>query len=69
MYFKDISNIPCRHCEKTNAQDNSSVQERHDYYGISTGYWCDDCYQHNYPYRKDAYYDYLNAGEYLEDNY
>ena len=55
--------IPCRRCEST------TVEERHDHYGISTGYWCDNCYENNYPYRKDAYHDYLNAGEYLNDDY
>lgn len=30
--------------------------ERHDYHGITTGYWCDDCYDSDkYPYRKDRY--------------
>lgn len=55
--------ITCRKCE------NTDVQEKYDYYGISTGYWCDNCYENNYPYRKDAYYDYLNAGEHLDEDY
>jgi len=55
--------IQCRRCESTD------THQQFDYYGYSTGYWCDNCYKNNYPYRKDAYYDYLNAGEYLEDNY
>jgi len=41
--------IQCREC------DNEG-HERQDWYGISTGYWCDECYESNrYPYRKDAY--------------
>jgi len=55
--------ISCRKC------DNRGF-ERHDYYGISTGYWCQDCYESDrYSYRRDAYYDYFNAGEYLDDDY
>lgn len=54
--------IRCRRC------DNDGY-ERHDAYGISTGYWCDNCYKNNYPYRRDRYYDYFNAGEYLDDDY
>ena len=55
--------IKCRRCNSTD------VSEKHDYYHISTGYWCENCYENNYPYRKDAYYDYFNAGEYLDDDY
>ena len=55
----------CKGCQTVHAT------ERHDHYGISTGHWCDKCYDDpsKYTYRKDAYYDYLNAGEYLEDDY
>ncbi len=28
---------------------------RHDYRGIATGLFCNDCYDNNYPYRKDDY--------------
>jgi len=42
--------------------------ERQDAYGIFTGHYCDDCYENNYPYRKDRY-DYEGAGERLEDDY
>ena len=55
--------ITCRRCDSTN------VSQKYDYYNISTGYWCEDCYKNNYPYRKDDYYDYFNAGEYLNDDY
>lgn len=56
------------HC---NGQGCTSVdaQKRTDAYNIFTGYYCDDCYENNYPYRKDRYYDFLDAGEYLDDDY
>lgn len=41
---------------------------REDAYGIFTGHYCDDCYENNYPYRKDRY-DYFGAGERLDDDY
>jgi len=56
-------------CQKTTADETAYVELRHDAYGIPTRYYCDDCYENNYPYRKDSYYDYLNAGEYMEDDY
>lgn len=52
----------CRHC------GNPNTQQREDAYGIPTGIYCDDCYENHYPYRKDRY-DYLGAGERLEDDY
>jgi hypothetical protein len=58
-----------RDCQKTNEDVDAYVELRHDNYGIPTGYYCDDCYENNYPYRRDAYYDYLNAGEYLDEDY
>ena len=42
---------------------------RSDHYGIFTGHYCDECYENNYPYRKDNYFDPGYAGEYLEDDY
>jgi hypothetical protein len=30
-------------------------EERFDFHGISTGYYCTDCFQNNYPYRQDDY--------------
>ena len=70
MMFKNLLNVPCRHCKKTMKEDsNLIIEERHDYYGLSTGHWCDGCYEKNYPYRRDAYYDYMNAGEYMDDDY
>jgi len=60
-YVREV--IPCRGCNSPDSYEQS------DAYGISTGYWCDDCYEHRYPYRKDRYYDYLNAGEHLDGDY
>jgi len=40
---------------------------RFDSYGIYTGQYCDCCYERNYPYRKDDYFDPSYAGESLED--
>lgn len=62
-YIKKI--IPCRGCEREG-------EERSDAYGISTGYWCDSCYNSSkYPYRKDKYPTIENHGygERLDDNY
>ena len=56
-------NQKCRHCETI------YCEERHDHYGITTGYWCDECYETDYPYRKDAYFDPDFAGERMEDDY
>jgi hypothetical protein len=42
---------------------------RHDAYGIYTGIYCDECYENNYPYRKDDYYDPPYAGERMDDDY
>jgi len=56
-------------CQKTTLDEKANVELRHDAYGLPTRYYCDDCYENNYPYRKDSYYDYLNAGEYMDDDY
>jgi hypothetical protein len=46
--------------------NEESTETRFDAYGITTGDWCDECYNgSNYPYRKDKYHDYLYAGERL----
>lgn len=34
---------------------STETSQRYDYHGITTGHFCDDCYENNYPYRKDAY--------------
>lgn len=40
----------CRGCQTPYAS------EQHDAHGITTGHWCDDCYNSSkYPYRKDKY--------------
>lgn len=41
----------CRGC----GEDKTDTTERKDFYGITTGHYCDDCYENNYPYRKDRY--------------
>jgi len=58
----DYINNKCRGCESVHSF------ERHDAYGIFTGHYCDDCYENNYPYKKDRY-DYEAYGERLEDDY
>jgi hypothetical protein len=57
-----------RNCDKTTRTDDT-ISERSDAYGISTGHYCDDCYESNYPYRKDRYYDESYAGERMDDDY
>lgn len=57
-----------RDCQKDTSNDDT-VEERHDAYGMSTGYYCDECYKNNYPYRKDSYFDQSYAGERMEDDY
>jgi hypothetical protein len=58
-YYEEVQH--CKGC------DSEQSEPRYDAYGYSTGSWCNDCYDSNkYPYRKDKYYDYLNAGEHLE---
>ena len=50
----------------------NEAQEQHDGHGISTGYWCDDCYESDkYPYRKDRYptIETHGYGERLNDDY
>ena len=41
-----------RGCDKV---DCETIEVRHDWYGIYTGYYCDDCHENNYPYREDRY--------------
>ncbi len=76
-----MNNPNCRGCEKESDQpiiktfDGAVTHTCHpwmrtDTYGITTGMYCDTCYNSNdsslYPYRKDEYYDPLYAGERLE---
>lgn len=56
----------CKGCQTVHAY------ERHDHYGITTGYWCDDCYDSDeYPYRKDRYptMEHDGYGDYLENDF
>jgi len=62
-----IEVIPCRGCSTT-----EHVEEHQDAHGISTGYWCHECYESSkYPYRKDRYptIETHGYGERLTDNY
>lgn len=59
--------IICKGCEKS--EEDTYIEKRSDAYGFFTGYYCDDCYENNYPYKKGRYYDYFTAGEYLDDDY
>ena len=58
----DYIHTKCKGCQTVHAY------ERTDHYGISTGHWCDKCYDDpsKYTYRKDAYYDPSYAGERME---
>ena len=63
--FDIITTTPCRSC-------GEDSDERFDYHGISTGHWCQSCYDSSkYPYKKDRYatIEYDGYGERLEDNY
>ncbi len=52
----------CARCESTDVQERFSM-------GITAGHWCEEHWA-TAPYRKDAQYDYLDAGEYYgEDDY
>jgi hypothetical protein len=57
--------VNCRGCE-------SEGEEQYDAHGISTGYWCHECYESSkYPYRKDRYptIETHGYGERLSDDY
>ena len=56
---------PCRNC-------GADADERYDFYGISTGHWCEECYEGNkYPYRRDRYatIEHDGYGERLDDDF
>jgi hypothetical protein len=57
----------CKGC----GEYHDDVQLRYDAYGIETGYYCENCYETNYPYRKDRYptMEYHGYGEQLYDEY
>lgn len=65
--------LPQHHCKghdcDHNSENDQTVEERFDAYGLSTGYYCDSCYENNYPYRKDNYFDPSYAGERMDDDY
>lgn len=69
MYNDDTICCKGKNCSNTTETEEAYVELRSDSYGIPTGYYCEDCYETNYPYRKDNYYDWANAGEYLESDY
>ena len=58
--------IHCRGRDCDRFTLNSYEFLRHDSYGVPTGHYCDDCYENNYPYRKDRY-EYWEYGERLEE--
>ena len=68
MYNDDTICCKGKNCSNTTETEEAYVELRSDSYGIPTGYYCEDCYETNYPYRKDNYYDWANAGEYLESD-
>lgn len=47
------------------SKPSESEWARKDSYGYFTGLYCHNCYEKNYPYRKDAYFDPSYAGETL----
>lgn len=61
----------CRGKECQDIPYEKWAEERHDYYGISTGYFCRDCYNSCYPYRKDRYptEEHDGYGERLDEDY
>lgn len=66
-----MNRIRCQGCGREEAIDyphRHHYWNRHDAYGVYTGMYCDRCYESNYPYRKDRYYDEGYAGERLEED-
>ena len=62
----DFVTTKCKGCGTIEADECS------DAHGITTGYWCDPCYNSSkYPYRKDKYptMETHGHGDYLEDDY
>ena len=66
----------CKGCQKPDKETkrripilNNHRWARCDAYGIYTGLYCDECYDNNYPYRKDDYFDESYCGERLESDY
>jgi hypothetical protein len=74
MEEQDELFITCNGCDAREAVQTFSDLKHHtwmrsDAYGLSTGCYCDDCYEHNYPYRKDNYFDPEFCGERMDDDY
>jgi hypothetical protein len=74
----NTDNVQCRgrDCGKTSELGGGFTRRealnyhewaRHDAYNIFTGHYCDECYENNYPYKKDKY-DYEGNGERLDDD-
>ena len=68
--YEGLPSLHCkgRNCDKNDTNDDS-IQERFDAYGMSTGHYCENCYENNYPYRRDRYYDPSFCGERMDDDY
>ena len=62
--FKEHS---CRGCREF----KDDTQKRTDWYGIYTGHYCEDCYENDYPYKKERYptIEHDGYGERLNDDY
>lgn len=76
----EIPVIVCKGCQKEddisdwgNLRDAHKYHEwvRSDAHGIYTGVYCEHCYEHNYPYRKDKYptMETDGYGDYLGEDY
>ena len=65
--MKEAVFLQCQ-SEKCNCKEGT---KRTDYYGISTGYWCNKCYNDStkYPYKKGKYstIEFNGYGECLEN--
>jgi len=72
-YMEEMPTVQCKGegCEKEAEQMHPIKYHewaRNDAYGYYTGLYCDDCYENNYPYKKDRYptMEYDGYGERLE---
>ena len=65
VWFIDYKEHSCRGCREF----KPDTDKRTDWYGIYTGHYCEDCYENNYPYKKERYatIEYDGYGEQLED--
>jgi hypothetical protein len=74
MENDEIIQVTCNGCQATEQVETWSDAKYHpwvrsDAYGLTTGCYCDECYENNYPYRKDRYYDPSYCGERMDDDY